>query len=75
MKQVVAYVTAYHGDSERRAFALTCQHRSTRRKPTSVILERSFASACTILSARAFVVGRDGFMSCCDGRAGMRDAI
>lgn len=33
MKQVVGYVTACHGYSERRACALTCQHRSTQRKP------------------------------------------
>ncbi|WP_435693844.1 IS3 family transposase [Rhizobium lusitanum] len=33
MKQVVAYVTACHGYSERRARALTRQHRSTQRKP------------------------------------------
>lgn len=34
MKQVAAYVTAYHGYSERRACALTCQHRSTQLKPS-----------------------------------------
>jgi putative transposase len=34
MKQVVAYVTAHHGYSERRACALTRQHRSTQRKPS-----------------------------------------
>jgi hypothetical protein len=33
MKKVVAYVTAHHGYSERRACALTHQHRSTQRKP------------------------------------------
>ena len=33
MKQGVGYVTACHGYSERRACALTCQHRSTQRKP------------------------------------------
>jgi putative transposase len=34
MKKVVAYVTACHGYSERRACALTHQHRSTQRKPS-----------------------------------------
>jgi putative transposase len=34
MKEVVAYVTASHGFSERRACALTRQHRSTQRKPS-----------------------------------------
>ena len=34
MKKVVDYVTACHGYSERRACALTRQHRSTQRKPT-----------------------------------------
>lgn len=34
MKKVVAYVTACHGYSERRACALTRQHRSTQRKPS-----------------------------------------
>jgi hypothetical protein len=34
MKDVVAYVTAYHGYSERRACALTRQARSTQRKPS-----------------------------------------
>ncbi len=34
MKQVVAYVTAHHGYSERRACALTRQNRSTQRKPS-----------------------------------------
>ncbi len=34
MKKVVAYVTAHHGYSERRACALTRQHRSTQRKPS-----------------------------------------
>jgi hypothetical protein len=34
MKQVVAYVTAHHGYSERRACALTRQHHSTQRKPS-----------------------------------------
>jgi len=34
MKDVVAYVTACHGYSERRACALTRQHRSTQRKPS-----------------------------------------
>jgi putative transposase len=34
MKKVVAYVTARHGYSERRACALTRQHRSTQRKPS-----------------------------------------
>ena len=33
MKSVVDYVTAYHGYSERKACALTRQHRSTQRKP------------------------------------------
>lgn len=33
MKQVVAYVAQSHGYSERRACSLTCQHRSTQRKP------------------------------------------
>ncbi len=33
MKDVVAYVTACHGYSERKACALTRQHRSTQRKP------------------------------------------
>ena len=33
MKTVVDYVTAFHGYSERRACALTRQHRSTQRKP------------------------------------------
>jgi putative transposase len=33
MKEVVAYVASRHSYSERRACALTCQHRSTRRKP------------------------------------------
>jgi putative transposase len=33
MRNVVAYVTACHGYSERRACALTRQHRSTQRKP------------------------------------------
>jgi len=35
MKEVVAYVTACHGYSERRACALTRQHRSTQRKPST----------------------------------------
>ncbi|MCR0984992.1 IS3 family transposase [Roseomonas pecuniae] len=35
MKEVVAYVTASHGFSERRACALTRQHRSTQRKPST----------------------------------------
>jgi putative transposase len=34
MKDVVAYVTACHGYSERRACALTRQHRSTQRRPS-----------------------------------------
>jgi putative transposase len=34
MKQVVAYVTAHHGYSERRACALTRLNRSTLRKPS-----------------------------------------
>ncbi len=34
MKKVVDYVTACHGYSERRACALTRQHRSTQRKPS-----------------------------------------
>jgi putative transposase len=34
MKDVVAYVTAYHGYGERRACALTRQARSTQRKPS-----------------------------------------
>ena len=34
MKDVVVYVTAYHGYSERRACALTRQARSTQRKPS-----------------------------------------
>lgn len=34
MKQVVAYVTAHHGYSERRACALKRQNRSTQRKPS-----------------------------------------
>ena len=34
MKKVVAYVMACHGYSERRACALTRQHRSTQRKPS-----------------------------------------
>ena len=34
MKNVVDYVTACHGYSERRACALTRQHRSTQRKPS-----------------------------------------
>jgi len=34
MKHVVAYVTACHGYSERRACALTRQARSTQRKPS-----------------------------------------
>lgn len=34
MKDVVDYVTACHGYSERRACALTRQHRSTQRKPS-----------------------------------------
>lgn len=34
MKDVVSYVTACHGYSERRACALTRQHRSTQRKPS-----------------------------------------
>jgi SAM-dependent methyltransferase len=33
MKEVVRYVTSYHGYSERRACALTRQHRATQRKP------------------------------------------
>jgi transposase InsO family protein len=33
MKDVVAYVTACHGYSERRACSVTRQHRSTQRKP------------------------------------------
>jgi putative transposase len=33
MKEVVAYVTACHGYSQRRACSLTRQHRSTQRKP------------------------------------------
>ena len=35
MKEVVAYVTASHGLSERRACALIRQHRSTQRKPST----------------------------------------
>jgi putative transposase len=35
MKNVVDYVTACHGYSERRACALTRQHRSTQRKPST----------------------------------------
>lgn len=35
MKEVVAYVTASHGYSERRACKLTRQHRSTQRKPST----------------------------------------
>lgn len=35
MKEVVRYVTACHGYSERRACRLTCQHRSTQRKPST----------------------------------------
>ena len=35
MKQVVAYVTAHHGYSERRACRLTRLHRSTQRKPST----------------------------------------
>lgn len=35
MKQVVAYVTAHHGYSERRPCRLTRQHRSTQRKPST----------------------------------------
>lgn len=35
MKEVVAYVTTSHGLSERRACALTRQHRSTQRKPST----------------------------------------
>ena len=34
MKKVLDYVTACHGYSERRACALTRQHRSTQRKPS-----------------------------------------
>jgi putative transposase len=34
MKDVVSYVTACHGYSERRACSLTRQHRSTQRKPS-----------------------------------------
>ena len=34
MKQVVAYVSAHHGYSERRACALTRLNRSTLRKPS-----------------------------------------
>lgn len=34
MKEVVAYVTASHGYSQRRACLLTRQHRSTQRKPS-----------------------------------------
>lgn len=34
MKEVVAYVTACHGYSQRRACCLTRQHRSTQRKPS-----------------------------------------
>jgi putative transposase len=33
MKEAVAYVASRHTDSERRACSLTCQHRSTQRKP------------------------------------------
>ena len=33
MKSVIDYVTACHGYSERKAYALTRQHRSTQRKP------------------------------------------
>ena len=35
MKEVVAYVASRHGYSERRACSLTCQHRSTQRKPST----------------------------------------
>lgn len=35
MKEVVAYVASRHGYSERRACSLTCQHRSTQRKPNT----------------------------------------
>jgi putative transposase len=35
MKQVVAFVTAHHSYSERRACRLTRQHRSTQRKPST----------------------------------------
>ena len=35
MKNVADYVTACHGYSERRACALTRQHRSTQRKPST----------------------------------------
>jgi putative transposase len=35
MKDVVAYVRASHGTSERRACKLTRQHRSTQRKPVT----------------------------------------
>jgi putative transposase len=34
MKEVVAYVAASHGYSQRRACSLTKQHRSTQRKPS-----------------------------------------
>ena len=34
MKEVVAYVAASHGYSQRRACSLTNQHRSTQRKPS-----------------------------------------
>ena len=34
MKEVVAYVVQSHGYSQRRAFSLASQHRSTRRKPS-----------------------------------------
>ena len=40
MKQVVAYVTAHHGYSERWAGALTRQNRSTQRKPRLEIRQR-----------------------------------
>lgn len=35
MKQVVDYVVASHGYSQRRACRLTQQHRSTQRKPST----------------------------------------
>ncbi len=52
MNEVVAYIVALHGYSERKACQVTCQHRSTQRKkmvgdPLTELRQRMHAIVAT----------------------------
>ena len=50
MKNVMDYVTAYHGYCERRACALKRQHMSTQRQPSTGTPEQKFDNGCLRLT-------------------------